>query len=161
MMGAGKTSVGTALARATGWPFLDNDLLVQQATGIAARDLLCREGEQALREAESAALTEGLRAAPPVIVDIAGGIVTGAADRQRLRTAGFVVWLRARVPTLAERVGSGGSRPWLGGDPEAALRKLYEGREELYQEVATVVVDVDDIAPGQIAARIIDELRTH
>lgn len=161
MMGSGKTSVGTALARATGWPFLDNDLLVKQATGIAARDLLCREGERALRDAESAALTEGLRALPPVIVDVAGGVVTGPEDRERLRAAGFVVWLRARVPTLVERVGAGEDRPWLGGDPDGVLRKLYGGRERLYHDVATVVVDVDDVTPEEIAARIIDALRAH
>lgn len=158
MMGAGKTSVGLALARATGWPFLDNDLLVKQATGVAARDLLRHGGAEPLREAESAALTEGLRARPPVVVDVAGGVVTAAADRERLRAGGFVVWLRARIPTLVERVGTGEDRPWLGGDPEGALRTLYEGRERLYHQVATLVVDVDDAAPARIAARIVAAL---
>ena len=159
MMGAGKTSVGTALSQATGWRFLDNDLLVQQATGVAARDLLRRRGERALRDAESAAVEEGLRAPPPVIVDVAGGVVTRAEDRERLRGAGLVVWLRARIETLVERVGTGEERPWLGGDPHGALTRLYHGREALYREVATVVVDVDNVTPEQIAARIIDALR--
>ncbi|MQA85230.1 MAG: hypothetical protein GEV03_11550 [Streptosporangiales bacterium] len=159
MMGAGKTSVGTALARMTGWPFLDNDLLVKKATGIAARELLNHHGEGKLRDAESAALTEGLRVAPPVIVDVAGGIVTRADDRRRLREAGFVVWLRARIDTLVQRVGRGGDRPWLGDDPEGALRRLYEGREPLYLEVADHVVDVDDVTPEQVAAAIVDALR--
>lgn len=155
MMGAGKTSVGTALARVTGWPFLDNDLLVKQATGIAARELLNHQGERALRDAEAAALTEGLRAPPPVIVDVAGGIVTRAEDRERLRGGGFVVWLRARIQTLAERVGREGGRPWLGNDPEGVLRRLYEGRGPLYLEAADYVVDVDDATPEQTAAVIV------
>lgn len=159
MMGSGKTSVGTALARVTGWPFLDNDLLVEQTTGIAARNLLSQHGERALRDAESAALTEGLRAPPPVIVDVAGGIVTRADDRRRLRGAGFVVWLRARIDTLVERVGRGEGRPWLGDDPEAALRRLHDGREPLYLEVADYVVDVDDATPEHIADVIGDALR--
>lgn len=161
MMGAGKTSVGTALAQATGWPFLDNDLLVVQATGVPARDILDRRGAGALRDAESAALAEGLRAAPPVIVDVAGGVVTRTEDRTRLRAAGLVVWLRARIQTLADRVGAGEGRPWLRDDPEGALRRLYRGREELYHEVATLVVDVDDVTPEQAASSILDTLRGH
>lgn len=161
MMGAGKTSVGNALARATGWPFLDNDELVERATGTTARDVLNEKGETELRDVEAGALTEGLKVPPPAIVDVAGGIVTREEDRRRLREAddGFVVWLRARIDTLAERVGTGAGRAWLRDDPEAALRRLYRGRAELYAEVAGFVVDVDDVSPEQIAERILDALR--
>lgn len=161
MMGAGKTSVGNALARATGWPFLDNDELVERATGTTARDTFYDRGERELRDVEAGALTEGLKVPPPAIVDVAGGIVTRAEDRQRLRDAGdgFVVWLRARVETLAQRVGTGAGRAWLRDDPEGALRRLYRGRAELYAEVASFIVDVDDVTPDHIAERIMDALR--
>lgn len=160
MMGSGKTSVGTVLARRTGWPFLDNDALVERVTGTSARDLLRNRGERALRDAEAEALAAGLRIAPPVIVDVAGGVVTRAEDRARLRRAGFVVWLRAGIPTLVQRVGRGEDRPWLGGDPESALRALYRGREAQYREVATTVIDVDDLTSEQVADRIIEALRS-
>lgn len=155
MMGAGKTSVGEALARSTGWPFVDNDALVERATGSTAKEIHESRGEDALRDAEAAALTEGLKVPPPVIVDVAGGIVTRQADLQRLREGGFVVWLRARIETLARRVGTGGGRAWLRDDPEAALRRLYEGREQLYTEAASHTVDVDDLTPEQVAERIL------
>lgn len=161
MMGAGKTSVGNALARATGWPFLDNDELVERATGTTAQKIHETHGVDALRDAEAGALTEGLAPPPPTIVDVAGGIVTRAEDRLRLQGAGFVVWLRARIDTLAERVGTGEGRAWLRDDPEAALRRLYEGREQQYHEVASFIVDVDDLSPEQIAERILAGLREH
>lgn len=164
MMGAGKTSVGNALARATGWPFLDNDELVERATGTTAKAIQEERGEVALRDAEAGALVEGLKVPPPAIVDVAGGIVTRAEDVQRLRGVGedgtgLVVWLRARVETLAQRVGTGAGRAWLRDDPEAALRRLYEGREQLYEEVAGYIVDVDDITPEQVADRILAQFR--
>lgn len=158
MMGSGKTSVGHALAHRTGWPFLDNDVLVERSAGIGAREILDEQGEEALREAEAGALTEGLKVSPPVIVDVAGGVVTREADRERLRGAGFAVWLRARIDTLARRV-SGTGRPWLRDDPEGALRRLYRGREPLYTEVAALTVDVDDSTPAQVADRILRGLR--
>ncbi|MGH3344251.1 MAG: shikimate kinase [Carbonactinosporaceae bacterium] len=161
MMGVGKTSVGRALAEATGWPYVDNDELVARAAGVGTREVLDTRGVQALREAESGALTHALRQPPPVIASVAGGIVESAADRVRLRDGGFVVWLRARIDTLVKRVGIGGDRPWLRPDPETALRRLYEGRESLYDEVASLALDVDDAAPDVTARRILAGLRGH
>lgn len=158
MMGAGKTSVGEALARSTGWPFVDNDALVERATGTTAKEIHETRGKDALRDAEAAALIEGLKVPPPVIVDVAGGVVTRPADLQRLREGGFVVWLRARIETLARRVGTGAGRAWLRDDPEAALRRLYEGREQLYTAAASHIVDVDELTPEQVAERILGAL---
>jgi shikimate kinase len=160
MMGVGKTTVGQALAHATGWPHLDNDELVRRATGTETAELFRTAGVPAMREAESAALTEALREPPPVIAGVAAGVVHDPADRARLRTGGFVVWLRATIGTLARRVGSGEGRAWLQPDPQAALRRLYEGREPLYAEVATLIVDVDDSTPEDIAALILRALET-
>jgi shikimate kinase len=75
-------------------------------------------------------------------------------NRHVLRRNGVIVWLRARVETLAQRVGDGAGRPLLGDDPEAALCRLYAQRRPLYQELAHVVVDVDRLDPVTIADRV-------
>lgn len=155
MMGCGKTTVGTALAARTGWEYLDNDELVRRATGEKTPHILRERGEKALREAESAALTEALGMPAPVIAAVAGGIVEDPANRERLRTGGYVVWLRARISTLADRVGSGEGRPWLQPDPAAALARLYRGREELYRQAATLILDVEDASPEELAESIL------
>jgi shikimate kinase len=158
MMGSGKTSAGEALSRLTGWPYYDNDRLLTLATGVATPALLGERGEAALRAAESAALGVALEQPPPVIASVAAGVVLDPADRERLARGGFVVWLRARIETLARRVGGGEGRPWLQPDPEAALRRLYSGRAELYAAVASYVVDVDDIEAAEVARQILAEL---
>lgn len=158
MMGAGKSTVGGQLSRLTGWPYLDNDELLERAVGMSARKVLETEGVEVLRGAESAALAEGLRERPPVIVGVAGGVVDDAADRERIRSGGVVVWLRAPIDVCVARVGEGSDRPWLQGNPEAAMRRLYAGRAPLYAEVASLVVDVKDRLPSEIAALIIDRL---
>jgi shikimate kinase len=157
MMGAGKTSVGHALSDRLGWPYLDNDELLARAVGKDTRRVQLEDGVDALRRDESLSLTEALTAAPPVIAAVAGGSVTNAADRDRLRTGGFVVWLRADIETLIARV-RGTDRPWLGDSPDTAMRELYAGRELLYAEVATLTVDVDAVTPDQAAARILAAL---
>jgi shikimate kinase len=157
MMGAGKTTVGHALAARLGWPYLDNDELLARAVGKDTRTVQQEEGEAALRRAESLALTEALTVAAPVIAGVAGGVVTDPTDRDRLRRGGFVVWLRADLDTLIARV-RGTDRPWLGGSPEAAMRELYAGRAPLYAEVASLIVDVTGSTPEQAADTIVAAL---
>lgn len=159
MMGAGKSSVGKALSQATGWPYLDNDDLVAAATGRHITQVLAEAGEKALRDAESAALGHALSLDPPLVAGIAGGVVLDPSDRVRLAGGGFVVWLRARVETLARRVGTGQGRPWLQPDPVAALRRLAADREPHYAAVARLVVDVDDVGADEAARRVLDALR--
>jgi len=157
MMGAGKTTVGHALESLLGWPYFDNDELLRRAVGKDTRRVQQEDGELALRRAESAALDVALVEGGPLVAGVAGGVVLDPLDRQRLRTGGFVVWLRAELTTLARRV-DGTDRPWLRGDPLAALQELYAGREDLYASVASLVVDVDVLPPELVALRIAEFL---
>ena len=158
MMATGKTTVGRAAAARTGWPYVDNDELVVRATGLTARELLARDGEPALRAAESAGLAALLELPAPLAAGVPGGVVLDAADRARLRDGGHVVELRARVDTLVERVGDATDRPWLGDDTATALARLSAERAPLYAEVATQVVDVDDRSPDELADLVLTEL---
>jgi shikimate kinase len=157
MMGAGKTTVGHALADVLGWRYLDNDQLLLRAVGKDTRRVQREDGERALRRAESAALTVALTEGAPLIAGVAGGVVLDPLDRDRLRSGGFVVWLRAEVDTLARRV-AGTDRPWLGADPRTALERLAAGRDELYDSVASFVIDVDALSAADVAMRIAQEL---
>lgn len=153
MMGAGKSTVGRATATVLGWDYWDNDQLLARAMGKSTREVLEQDGEIALRRAESRALDVALTAGGPLVAGVAGGVVTDPLDCDRLRSSPCVVWLRASLPVLAARV-SGTDRPWLGRSPLLALERLYAGRSELYAAVASFIVDVDTLDPGQIAGRI-------
>ena len=157
MMGAGKTTVGHELSCLLGWPYFDNDVLLKRAVGKDTRRVQEEDGERALRRAESAALDVALTEGGPLIAGVAGGIVLDPLDVQRLRAGGFVVWLRADLTTLARRV-AGTDRPWLGPDPLQSLQKLAAGRDVLYQSVASLIVDVDELPPELIASRIASRL---
>jgi shikimate kinase len=114
-----------------------------------------------MRAAESQALTEVLTAPPPIVAGVAAGTVTIEGDRERLRSdAAFVVWLRASVETLVRRVGTGEGRAFLQPDPETALRRLAEGRDVLYAEVADLTIDVDELGVEEIADRVIAAVGT-
>jgi shikimate kinase len=153
MMGAGKTTVGRALGLCLNWPYVDNDELLERAVGKDTRRVQEEDGELALRRAESSALTIALTMAGPVVASVAGGVVTQPLDCERLRSGGFVVWLRGSIRTLADRV-EGTDRPWVGDDPKRALTELYAGRAHLYESVASLVVDVDELPAERVAENI-------
>ena len=161
MMGAGKTSVGEALAAKTGWAYRDNDSLVAEISGVPTADLLERDGVDGLRDAESAALRRAETDPGPLVAGVAGGVVERPDDVELLRsTDALVVYLQAPVEVLVERVGDGAGRPFLQPDPETALRRLFDGREPLYREVADLVVDTTSGSAEDHAEQVLAATRT-
>jgi shikimate kinase len=157
MMGSGKTTVGALAAQRLGWPHLDSDAEVVAATGRSVPEIFATDGEPAFRAAESAALARSVQV-EPVVVSVAGGAVLDAENRRLIRTSGTVVWLRADVDTLADRIGDGAGRPLLDGDTEQALAELDAVRRLLYAQLADAVVDVDDKTPEQVAEAVMGTL---
>jgi shikimate kinase len=143
MMGAGKTTVGRALAARLRWPMLDNDALIREATGRDGPTIFRDDGEEALHAAEREAFLTATRRPGPSIVTVAGSVVDDASLRDVLRTSGRVVWLRARPATLHDRIDSGAGRRADAVDEEL-LARLAAAREPRYRAVADDVVDVDD-----------------
>jgi shikimate kinase len=159
MMGAGKTTVGRALGQRFGWPYLDSDEEVRRRTGRTVPQLFAERGEAAFRVEEAAVLAEACASTHPVVVSVAGGAVLDPANRALLLASGQVVWLRASLATLRHRVGDGRTRPLLGGDPGEALARLYPERARLYEEVAAIVVDVDDTPTDVVVDRVAQAVR--
>ena len=159
MMGAGKTSVGRALGQRLGWPYLDSDEEVRRRTGRTVPQLFAERGEAAFRAEESAALADACSSPYPIVVSVAGGAVLDEGNRRLIAAGGLVVWLRASLATLTQRVGDGRTRPLLGDDPGAALARLYPERARLYETLADLVIDVDGVPVDRLVARIADAVR--
>ena len=163
MMGAGKSTVANLLAGWLRWPVIDTDTVVEQRAGATVAEIFADEGEDAFRAAESAAIAELRDMEAPLVISVGGGAVLSEANRRALRAIGMVVWLRAEPGTLAARVGEGTSRPVLttsGLAPREALQKLVADRRAYYEEVADVVVDVDEISAEEAARLVMKALTT-
>lgn len=159
MMGSGKSSVGEALSGRTGWPFVDNDALVERATGQTARELLARRGEAVMRAAETAALQAALALPAPVVAATAAGTILDPDNRRRLRGGeGLVVWLRASAEVLAARAVGADHRPWLDEDPVGWFRTALAERTPLYEAVSDLDIDTSRLTPDECADRILAAL---
>ena len=155
MMGSGKSSVGRALSERTGWPFVDNDVLVERVTGMTARQLLEERGADGLRAAETAALVAGTEVDPPAIVATAAGTILDPDNRRRIAEAGLVAWLRAPASVLAARAVGAAHRPWLEEDPIGWFESALAERDPLYASVADLEVDTSTSTPADAAEVIL------
>lgn len=139
--GCGKSTVGRSLARRLDLPFADTDQLIEQRIGCSIREFFEREGEARFRDIEQEVL-ESLAQAQARVLATGGGAVLRPANRQALRAAGKVIYLRASADELWRRLRHDTQRPLLQvSDPQARLRQLYADRDPLYRETADFVID--------------------
>lgn len=161
MMGAGKTTIGRALARRLELDFADTDRELVARTGVPVATVFEIEGEDGFRKRESAILAE-LAQRSRLVVATGGGAVLSEENRRVMRGHGTVVYLRARLESLWDRTRRDSSRPLLAtADPRGTLAALLEQREPLYTEAAHVIVDTGPQSATQLVARLVAALRRY
>ena len=160
MMGAGKTAVGTDLARALGAPFLDSDEEITRAADRSIAEIFERDGEPFFRARETEVLNRLLHGAPCVL-STGGGAFLSETNRSLIRSTGVSVWLRADLDVLWARVRHKSTRPLLRtANPYQTLRALYETRMPFYQEADLAVDSSADLTVEDMAARVVESLLT-
>jgi shikimate kinase len=158
MMGAGKTAVGTALARLLAVDFLDSDEEIIKAADRNIAEIFERDGEPFFRARESEVLARLLRG-QPCILSTGGGAFLAEANRSLIHDVGVSVWLRADLELLWQRVRHKATRPLLRTpNPRETLRTLYEARVPLYQMADLVVDSAADLSVEAMAQRVAEAL---
>ena len=157
LMGSGKSTVGALVAGRTGRVLVDVDVAIAARTGRSVRELWEEGGEAAYRHLESDEVLRVLRAGSPAVLAAPGGVVLDPAVRAALADS-TVIWLRTSPSTLAARVRPGDHRPLLGDRPFEALAAMAEARGGLYEQVATAIVDTDDLVPEAVADIVVELL---
>lgn len=158
MMGAGKTAVGTAVARQLGVPFLDSDEEIVKAAHRSIAEIFARDGEPFFRARETEVLGRLLRG-DPCILSTGGGAFLAEQNRALIAGAGVSVWLRADLDLLWQRVRHKTTRPLLRtANPRETLRQLYEARVPLYAQAEIVVDSAAELSVEDMAAKVVAAL---
>jgi shikimate kinase len=152
-MGAGKSTIGTRLARQLGWRFVDLDERIEAAAGISIPEFFERHGEPAFRQLEAdqlrAALGRAVEFRESTILALGGGTYAQPGAPEFLRNSGVpVIWLDPGIELLLSRCMTMTGRPLF--RDEASFRALYAQRVASY-EVADFRVDSSGDASAVVA----------
>src|SRR5262245_49248100 len=157
---SGKSTVGALVGPKMGWALVDTDELVQATTGRSPADWIRSDGIASFRKVESAAVEKVARLERAVIAT-GGGVPLSQENRDFLRPASLVVYLRADPWILAERARAderASLRPQLAGEtPSEEPFILFAERDGVYRSFCDLVVDAAR-PPDEVAAVVLDAL---
>jgi shikimate kinase len=150
--------VGKLLGGQLGAAFVDTDADVEAAAGKPVGDIFIEDGESAFRELERAAVRRAL-AADGAVVALGSGAVLDP-DIQRSLTGQRVAYLAVGFTAIARRLGLDRPRVVIPGNPRGRLRGMLEERVPVYERLAVITVQADELAPEEIADEIAGWLAT-
>jgi XRE family transcriptional regulator, aerobic/anaerobic benzoate catabolism transcriptional regulator len=158
--GAGKSSVGTALAKRLGVAFVELDQRIEQTAGLPLGELFALHGEAYYRRIEREVLTQLLSDPRPMVLATGGSIVNDPTNYELLRSRCRTIWLAARAEDHWNRVVAQGDQRPMAENPHAfaELRALLAARDRLYARADHTIETTGRRIP-QVAAAIADLIR--
>lgn len=141
LMGAGKTTIGRALAKKLNRPFFDSDIEIETRTGASIATIFEIEGEVSFRRREAETIKD-IASQQGIILATGGGAALHPETRAFLNSENIVIYLHASVPQLLQRTRKDTKRPLLQtADPQKKLEELMALRDPVYREVADLIVE--------------------
>ena len=142
LRGAGKSTLGAALAERLEMPFLELDRLIEQESGLTLNLIFDFRGQAGFRELERQCLENVLRRHPCFILATGGSLVSEPGTFERLLSSCFTVWVRTSPEEHMRRViDQGDMRPMSNNRGAMSdLKRILAEREVLYSK-ADIQID--------------------
>jgi len=155
LRGAGKTTLGSALADDLQLPFVELDREIEGDAGISLSEVFSLYGQTGYRRIERRCLERIIQSNKQIVMAVGGGIVSEPETYNLLLVNCFTVWIKA-LPAehMARVVAQGDLRP-MQGSAEAMedLNRILKAREPLYRK-ADVILDTVGEPPEQSLAKL-------
>ena len=160
LRGAGKSTLGAALAHRLEMPFLELDGLIQQKSGLTLDLIFDFHGQAGFRQLERQCLEELLQRYPRFVMATGGSLVSESATFERLLSGCFTVWVRASPEEHMQRViAQGDMRPMANNrDAMSDLKRILSEREVLYSK-ADIQIDTSGRTLEESLELLIQSLR--
>ena len=134
LRGAGKSTLGQALAKSLRRPFVELDREIEREAGIGLSELFLLSGQEGFRRVERRCLERVIASHEDMVLTAGGGIVSDPETFNRLLANCYTVWIKAAPEEhMARVIAQGDTRP-MAGNAEAMkdLRRILASRESLY-----------------------------
>ena len=161
MMGAGKTTCGTVLAKKLGVNFIDIDTIIELQENLKVNEIFKRFGEEYFRLIEEKVIflkvNEYLKHNFKAIISLGGGGFENKKSRKFLLNNSKVIWLNTDIQILSKRIGKAFNRPMIKGNVETNIEMLLNERIKNYQK-SHLKINTDNLSINNICDKIIESI---
>lgn len=156
-MGAGKTSIGRALAKKINFNFLDSDQIIEESQGLCINEIFKKKGEKKFREIEKALIAKALDQSKNTVFSLGGGAVLDPHTVKELKKYCHIIWLWTSLKEALHRTNSH-ARPLLLDFSRNQIKQLHISRIPYYAKASDLVVLSPTGEINQTAMRIKNEI---
>jgi XRE family aerobic/anaerobic benzoate catabolism transcriptional regulator len=155
LRGAGKSTLGSALAAELSLPFVELDREIEREAGISLSEIFLLYGQVGYRRIERRCLQRLISDREEMVMTVGGGIVSEPDTYNLLLQHCFTVWVKASPDEHMARVAAQGDFRPMQGHAEAMtdLKRILESREPLYRK-ADITLDTAGENPEQSLAKL-------
>ena len=157
--GAGKSSIGKALAKELNLNFIDSDSEIEKISQKRISEIFIEDGEPAFRLLEVDVVRKILADFEGVI-SLGGGAPINKEIQEVLGDADYpVVFIDVSIAQAATRIGFNKDRPLLLVNPRQQWISLMNDRRPIYEKLASQTISSDNQKPHEVAKQISDKLK--
>ena len=152
MMGSGKSTIGTILAKKLKYEFIDIDNKIEKIEKLTISEIFEQKGENYFRKIEEK-ISNTLIVGSKKVISLGGGGFNNNNIQKKILTNNISFWLNWKNSTIINRIINNKKRPLVTNLNEKELKKLIKLRDNIYVK-ANYKVDCENLTKYEISEKI-------
>jgi len=154
MMGSGKSSIGSLVAKKLQLNFIDIDNEIETELGLSIKKIFESKGENYFRKFEEKITLRKLKL-KPVVISLGGGAFTNRNIRKEVIKNHLSFWLNWSDEILVNRIKNSKKRPLVSNASENEIIDLIKKRSSIYSK-ALYKIECDSLTKKEIVKKILN-----
>ena len=159
MMGSGKSSIGSLVAKKLQLNFIDIDNEIETELGLSIKKIFETKGENYFRKFEEKITLKKLKS-KPVVISLGGGAFTNRNIRKEVIKNHLSFWLNWSDEILVNRIKNSKKRPLVSNATENEIIDLIKKRSNIYSK-ALYKIECDSLTKKEIVKKILNIYEAH
>tara|TARA_B100000579_G_scaffold331854_1_gene282071 strand:- start:110 stop:622 length:513 start_codon:yes stop_codon:yes gene_type:complete len=159
MMGSGKSSIGSLVAKKLQLNFIDVDNEIETELGLSIKKIFETKGENYFRKFEEKITLKKLKL-KPVVISLGGGAFTNRNIRKEVIKNHLSFWLNWSDKILVNRIKNSKKRPLVSNASENEIIDLIKKRSNIYSK-ALYKIECDSLTKKEIIKKILNIYEAH
>lgn len=158
LMGVGKTTVGSNLAKALQYYFIDCDSEIEDRAHKSINEIFAQNGENYFREMEEKIIAEIVNRDENIVLSLGGGAFMNENTRKILQEKAIIIWLEAPIDEILKRIGKKNNRPLLNTKDKRKILEDLAAKRYPFYELAHLKFNTANISGDFLIKEIITKI---